>query len=209
MPIIDFLKGSPPVIALTAALEARRRVAGAGAAGSSTALLAGAIARRTGRAVVLVVAHLDDADEGADELNSLGVPAYRLPALEVLPGESNVSLELFAERLSADARLGRATTSRSSTEPFTSARLIIFAVTRSMRISGSMTVRSASITRAASSAVMRREVYPRTPQTSPTCGLTTISSNCVVRGACSARAAASPIADAGIISARRPFPRSR
>ena len=42
----------------------------------------------------------DDADEALDELTSAGVRALRLPALESLPGETNVSLELFAERLS-------------------------------------------------------------------------------------------------------------
>lgn len=49
----------------------------------------------------MVVAHLDDADEIADELAGLSVRAVRLPALEVLPGESEASLEQFADRLSA------------------------------------------------------------------------------------------------------------
>jgi transcription-repair coupling factor (superfamily II helicase) len=104
MTLIDAFCESPGVLALSAALDARRHVAGVGAAGSSTSLIAGAVAMRTGRPVVLAVAHLDDADEGADELTSLGIPAFRLPALEVLPGESNVSLELFAERLAAVRR---------------------------------------------------------------------------------------------------------
>jgi transcription-repair coupling factor (superfamily II helicase) len=103
--LLDTLGDSPPARAFTAALDAGRRAAASGASGSSTSLLAGAVAARTGRPVVLVVAHLDDADEGADELVSLGLPAFRLPALEVLPGESNVSIELFAERLAAVRRV--------------------------------------------------------------------------------------------------------
>ncbi len=55
----------------------------------------------------MVVAHLDEADEVVDELLTLGIDAARFPALEVLPGESNVSLELLAERLRLQRRLVR------------------------------------------------------------------------------------------------------
>lgn len=70
-----------------------------GSAGSSTNFLAGILRQLTGRPMVLVVAHLDEADEAAEELAARGFRARRLPALEMLPGESSVSLELFAERL--------------------------------------------------------------------------------------------------------------
>ncbi|MDX1682140.1 MAG: transcription-repair coupling factor [Phycisphaeraceae bacterium] len=75
-----------------------------GAAGSSTHLLAGAVAARRQCPVLLVVAHLDDADEAAADLDlydaaGLGVPVQRFGAMEVLPGESAVNLELLAERL--------------------------------------------------------------------------------------------------------------
>jgi transcription-repair coupling factor (superfamily II helicase) len=63
--------------------------------------VAGAVAAITGRPVVLVVAHLDDADEALDELAAAGREVIRLPGLEMLPGESQVSVELFAERLAA------------------------------------------------------------------------------------------------------------
>ncbi len=73
-----------------------------GASGSSTHMLAGALARATGRCVVLVLAHLDDADEALEELAPCeGLEVVRLPGLEVLPGETNASAELFAERLAA------------------------------------------------------------------------------------------------------------
>ena len=72
-----------------------------GGVGSSTVHVAGAVAAASGRPVVLVLAHLDEADEAYDELASAGVPVTRLPGLEVLPGETHVSLELFADRIAA------------------------------------------------------------------------------------------------------------
>lgn len=99
--LIGLIGADDAVVEVARALSARRRVVGAGSAGSSTSLVAGAIARLTGRPVLLVVAHIDDADEALEELTLLGAPSLRLPALEVLPGESAVSLDLFAERLSA------------------------------------------------------------------------------------------------------------
>jgi transcription-repair coupling factor (superfamily II helicase) len=86
---------------LATALAARRRVVASGSAGSSTHLVAGAVAQVASRLMLLVVAHLDEADDAADELIEHGIPAIRFPALEVLPGETNVSLDLFAERLGA------------------------------------------------------------------------------------------------------------
>src|SRR5690606_36507730 len=49
--------------------------------------------------LILVVAHLDEADETVDELAAAGLEVLRLPALEALPGESGVSAALLAERL--------------------------------------------------------------------------------------------------------------
>lgn len=80
-------------------MSARRRCVVAGASGSSTTSTASALAQLSGRHVVLVVAHIDDAEEALEELNSAGRAVLRLPALEVMPGESAASSELFAERL--------------------------------------------------------------------------------------------------------------
>jgi transcription-repair coupling factor (superfamily II helicase) len=88
------------MVHLCSQLEARRRVVATGVSGSLIALTAGAVLRATGRSVVLVLAHVDDADEALDELAGAGVRALRLPAMETLPGESNISVELFGERLS-------------------------------------------------------------------------------------------------------------
>jgi transcription-repair coupling factor (superfamily II helicase) len=105
MDLLGAIESSPPVGGLCALLEAGRRVVATGAQGSSTALLAGVIARRTGRTVLLVVAHLDDADECEGELASLGLPVLRFPALEVLPGESAIAHDLFAQRLAVARRM--------------------------------------------------------------------------------------------------------
>ena len=70
-----------------------------GAAGSSTVVLAALLRQRLRRPLLLVLAHLDEAEEAVDELADLGIAARLFPALEVLPGESALSLELLGERL--------------------------------------------------------------------------------------------------------------
>ena len=85
-------------------LETEKRVVARGAQGSSTTLLTAILAMRLQRMALLVVAHLDDADDAVEDLalfNASGdvLNARRFGALEVLPGESNVSIELLAERL--------------------------------------------------------------------------------------------------------------
>ncbi len=66
-------------------------------------MLAGALSAELGRCVVYVVAHLDEADDAAEDLllfsrRGMPLPVHRFDALEVLPGESNISLELVAQR---------------------------------------------------------------------------------------------------------------
>ena len=83
-----------------------------GSRGSSSALIAGTLAVQTKRPVLLIVAHLDEADDAVDDLGLLTDAGYdlspvRFGALEVLPGESGVNLELLAERLSVVERLSR------------------------------------------------------------------------------------------------------
>jgi transcription-repair coupling factor (superfamily II helicase) len=96
----------PAVVRLSELLAPGRRVAAEGAWGSAAHLLGGAMAIRTGNPLLLVVAHLDDADEALEDLALIdGVEAVVFPALEVLPGESNVSLEQLADRLSLVSRL--------------------------------------------------------------------------------------------------------
>ncbi len=98
--LLDAIASAPAVRALAGLLDKPgARVACVGAAGSSSSFVAAAVARLTGRPVLLILAHPDDADEAADELAAQGVRAERFPALELTPGESHLSLDLFAERL--------------------------------------------------------------------------------------------------------------
>ncbi|MEM9109023.1 MAG: transcription-repair coupling factor [Planctomycetota bacterium] len=83
-----------------------------GSRGSSSAVVAGALAVQTKRPVLLVVAHLDEADDAVDDLALFADAGYdldpvRFGALEVLPGESGVNLELLAERLNVVEALSR------------------------------------------------------------------------------------------------------
>ncbi len=95
--LVSLLRDEPAVRELARAMSQRRRVVATGASGSSTALVAAALASALERPVILVVAHIDDAEEALEEIGS--ERAVRLPALEVLPGETGVTLDLFAERL--------------------------------------------------------------------------------------------------------------
>lgn len=101
------------VLQMLASLKTEGQVWAEGAWGSSTNLLSGALAVQSDRPVLLVVAHLDDADDACEDLELFGAAGFNLTpkrfgALEVLPGESNVSLELLAERLSVVESLASA-----------------------------------------------------------------------------------------------------
>ncbi|MFN9973650.1 MAG: hypothetical protein ACK58T_27540, partial [Phycisphaerae bacterium] len=78
---------------------AGRRIIATGSSGSSAALTAAALAQTTGRTIVFVCAHVDDADEALDELRSMEMDAARLPALESMPGEGAAVPLALAERL--------------------------------------------------------------------------------------------------------------
>jgi len=118
-PWLDQLIGSTALTALTRKLIAEGHVMADGAWGSSTTLIAGAVALRTQRPVLLVVAHLDDADDAIGDLELFTESGYALPtqrfgALEVLPGETAVSLELLAERISVVEKLSKIADSDSN-----------------------------------------------------------------------------------------------
>ena len=57
--------------------------------------------KKLNRPILILTAHLDEADDAIDQLNFFrpGVDARLYPAFEVLPGESNISHELAAQRL--------------------------------------------------------------------------------------------------------------
>ena len=70
-----------------------------GAVGSSTTFLAGALWQLGSSPVLLVVPHLDDAEEAIEELADVGIRGAAFPALEVMPGETNPSADLVSARL--------------------------------------------------------------------------------------------------------------
>ena len=97
------MAGHPAVKRLQDRLSGGGWVRAQGRSGSSTVVLAGLLSRLANstsrRPVLLVRAHLDEADEAVDELRDLGIDAQRFPAMELVPGESNIRLDLLSDRL--------------------------------------------------------------------------------------------------------------
>jgi transcription-repair coupling factor (superfamily II helicase) len=72
--------------------------------------VAAALAKRSGRPLLLITAHADEAEEAVAEINDLAAAglapdAALLPALESMPGEGGAALDLLAERLTMVRRL--------------------------------------------------------------------------------------------------------
>ena len=106
LPWHEHVAGSVPLRALTEALASEMSAVATGVRGALAPLLAAETARTLNRTVLLVVAHLDEADDALDDLDALGredgwghLVFERFGALEVLPGETAVNLELLAERI--------------------------------------------------------------------------------------------------------------
>ena len=102
----------PPILANTDAVRAAAALAQRGghgcvrgAIGSSTTAVIAAMRVSLDQPILLITAHLDDADESCEELESWDVDVARFPAMELIPGESSVNLELLAERLTLLRRL--------------------------------------------------------------------------------------------------------
>lgn len=96
----------PSLTRVVDTLSDRPHVGIEGSWGSSGHLISGIIAQKTKRPVMVLVPHLDDADEVQEDLalfDDLEVMVF--PALEVMPGETNVSLELLSDRLEVVTRL--------------------------------------------------------------------------------------------------------
>ncbi len=94
-----------------------------GSAGSLPSFIAAELARGRGASaaaggpVLLVVAHLDEADEAVEELRALGVEATAFPAIEVLPGETSPSAELTVARLAVVRGLASSTSGGAIVAP--------------------------------------------------------------------------------------------
>ena len=104
---LEPIQRSPIVAELCRRIASDRHAAATGQWGSCALVLAAIAQRMLGRPVLIVTAHLDEADDAVDQLHFFRKPKpggeatdVRLyPAFEVLPGESNVSHELASQRL--------------------------------------------------------------------------------------------------------------
>ncbi|MEM9165947.1 MAG: transcription-repair coupling factor [Planctomycetota bacterium] len=105
-PNLSTLRASTALRQIADALASGDATVVHGSVGSSTVTLASLLAHSLGRPVVLVMAHLDEAVTAVDELAALGTEAIHLPALEVLPGETDVAADLLAERVAAARAIG-------------------------------------------------------------------------------------------------------
>ncbi len=86
-------------------LDAGRRTIATGSVGASISIVAWALNRRVNRPVVIVCAHLDEAEDIRAEIDAVDSGRCEVfPALELSPGESSVSAELFAQRASMIAQ---------------------------------------------------------------------------------------------------------
>ncbi|MBS0192090.1 MAG: transcription-repair coupling factor [Phycisphaerales bacterium] len=104
--LVAAIQGDAACSQLAEALAAGRRAVASGSSGSSTTFVAAALAKKLSRPVVLVCAHMDDADEALDELRAHeaawpgdAVRSLRLPALESLPSDGAAVPDALAERL--------------------------------------------------------------------------------------------------------------
>jgi transcription-repair coupling factor (superfamily II helicase) len=107
---LDVIDRSAQLLALTEALQSLRSAVVRGGRGSAGVLIAGLAARAMHRPVLLVVAHLDEADDALDDLELLPeLRVARFGAIEASvggpsgkaggTGSSPVNLDIVAERL--------------------------------------------------------------------------------------------------------------
>jgi transcription-repair coupling factor (superfamily II helicase) len=108
-PAVDLLI---PIIAdsafrsLAGGLDDGHRTIATGSIGSSISLIASALGKQINRPVLIVCAHVDEAEDIHAEIEAIKVNQSTIfPALELSPGESSVSAELFAHRASIIARI--------------------------------------------------------------------------------------------------------
>ena len=101
---LDFLT---PIIAdsafkaLAKALGAGQRSIATGSVGSSISLVATALNKQIKRPILIVCAHVDESEDVYAEIETIAPGLSQVfPALELAPGESNASAELFATRAS-------------------------------------------------------------------------------------------------------------
>src|SRR5947208_5611273 len=104
------IEQSPVVAELCRRLAEQNHAAATGQWGSCAIALAAIVQQKLNRPLLILTAHLDEADDAVDQLLFFqpGCDARLYPAYEVLPGESNVSDELAAQRLELLVDLAKA-----------------------------------------------------------------------------------------------------
>ncbi len=92
---------SPVAQRLADELTTRGHTAATGQWGSCALVLAAAVRAKLGRPMLIITGHLDEADDAIDQLAFFDpkMKPELFPAYEVLPGETNTSQELSAQRL--------------------------------------------------------------------------------------------------------------
>lgn len=86
-------------------MDSGHRTIATGFIGSSISFTASALTQQINRPVLIVCAHLDEAEDIHAEIESIRQDqSVVFPALELSPGESSVSAELFAQRASMISR---------------------------------------------------------------------------------------------------------
>ena len=104
---VDVLAASPAMRGLCDAVLGGGVLDAVGIQGSSAVLSAAAIQRTCKCTLLLVTAHLDEADEAIDEMLQRGIEAVRFPAMELVVGQTTVSPDLVAERIAVAQRLAQ------------------------------------------------------------------------------------------------------
>lgn len=101
MRCFDVLLNDPRIAQVAAALKSAPGVVSAeGLWGSCAPIVAAAVAQHTGRPLLLITAHADEADDCRDDIETaLGVTPELFPQLESLPGEADPDDEIVGERL--------------------------------------------------------------------------------------------------------------
>lgn len=96
---LDMIGRSSAMATLDDAMAAGGVVRASGRCGFSSMVVTAMLHRRRPATRVLVVAHLDDADDAVETMRSLGVEAMRFPAMERLPGDRSFRTDLLVDRI--------------------------------------------------------------------------------------------------------------
>lgn len=97
--IIESIRNDDAFVKLTRAIGSGNRIIATGGGGSAVSMLVAAMDTVLDRPIIIVCAHIDEAEDIYSEINAV-LPAHAsvFPALELTPGETDVSAELFAAR---------------------------------------------------------------------------------------------------------------